>query len=287
MAKKILLKIEPFTIQLETDLIPVIDSIYNLYSDYVFPVESDALFIDFHIRITCPSLFRRLYKPQVQYYIDGKCPFKPLPLSQAYAFFEWGLNWVVASHIYQYLIIHAAVIEKNGSVLILCGEPGAGKSTLCAALVARGWRLFSDEMAIIDVHSQQIIPFVRPISLKNKAIDIIKQFSTDAVIGDSFQDTAKGTVAHMKPPKNSVLASKITAKGKWIVFPRYSEGSEISLRTLAKGETVIKLAENSFNYNVRGGLGFEALCHLVEHSDCYAFEYGKLDDAINLFAELS
>jgi hypothetical protein len=208
-------------------------------------------------------------------------------LSQSYAFFEWGLNWVVASYIHQYLIIHAAVLEKQGHVLILCGEPGAGKSTLCAALATRGWRLFSDEMAIIDLQTNQIIPFVRPISLKNKAIDLIKQFSPEIVMGDSFFDTAKGTVAHMKPPKSSVLASKTTATGKWIVFPKYLEGSETSLQTVSKGETVIKLAKNAFNYNIQGSRGFESVCQLVKNSDCYAFEYSDLDEAVNLFAELA
>ncbi len=286
-SKRILLRIEPFSIQLETHLSPVIDSIYHLYSDYTFLSDSASQFIDFHVRIAQPNLFRQLYKPQVQYYVDGKAPFKPLPLSQSFAFFEWGLNWVVASHIYHYLIIHAAVLERNGSVLVLCGEPGAGKSTLCAALSTRGWRLFSDEMAIIDLQTNQIIPFVRPISLKNKAIDIISKFAPDAVIGESFLDTAKGTVAHMKPPKDSVLQAKTTATGKWIVFPKYISGAETSLQALSKGETVIKLAGNSFNYNVQGGRGFESLCQLVEGSDCYRFEYSNLDEAVKLFAELS
>jgi HprK-related kinase A len=283
-SKRIFLRIEPFTIQLETDLKSVIESIQNLYSDYIFPDESTEVFVDFHIQITAPNLFRRFYKPQVQYYVDGKSPFKPLPMSQSFAFFEWGLNWVIASHVYNYLILHAAVVEKKGNVLILCGLPGAGKSTLCAALVSRGWRLFSDEMAIINNQNNQIIPFVRPISLKNNSIDIIKQFSPDIVMGQNFLDTAKGTVSHMKPPKTNVLEAQTPAIGKWIVFPHYVAESETKLLPISKGETVIKLAENSFNYNVQGGNGFNTLCELVENSDCYTFTYSQLDEAIALFS---
>ncbi len=138
-SKRILLKIEPFVVQLDTSLGSVSDSINHLYADYTFFSEDSSLFVDFYIKIDKPNLFRGFYRSQAQCYVDGRPPFKPLPVSQAYPFFEWGLNWVVASHIYNYLIVHAAVVEKNDSALILCGKPGAGKSTLCAALINRGW----------------------------------------------------------------------------------------------------------------------------------------------------
>ena len=210
-SKGIVLQIGPFIVRLDTSLNSVIESVKLLYSDYTFLAESPELFSDFYIRIDRPSFYRGYCRSQVQCYIDGKTPFKPLPLDQAFPFFEWGLNWVIASHIHYYLLVHAAVVEKDGHVLILCGKPGAGKSTLCAALVCRGWRLFSDEMAVIDLVSNELIPCVRPVSLKNKAIDIISEFSPDSVFGVSYKDTAKGTLSHMKP-NNFVRKWSLTAK---------------------------------------------------------------------------
>ncbi len=286
-AKKIFLKIEPFVVQLETTVESVEQSIDRLYADYLLLQESPDLFVDFYITIKKPSGIRSLFNAQVQSYVDGKTPFKPLPYSQAYPFFEWSLNWVVAAQVHNYLIIHAAVVEKEGHVLILCGKPGAGKSTLCAALCNRGWRLFSDEMAIVDLGSNEIIPFVRPVSLKNKSIDLIKQFAPDCTMGMSFADTAKGTVSHMKPNKESVAQATLRANAKWVVFPRYRESSETNLTTISKGETVIELAKNSFNYNVLGAQGFESLCALVERSQCYSFEYSNLEEAVSLFSDLA
>ena len=72
-------------------------------------------------------------------------------MAQGFAMFEWGLNWVVANHAHQFAIVHAAAVEKDGRGFIFPGAPGSGKSTLCAALVSRGWRLLSDEMAMISL----------------------------------------------------------------------------------------------------------------------------------------
>lgn len=79
--------------------------------------------------------------------------------------FEWGLNWVVAQNAHQFLVIHAAVVERHGRALIFPGAPGSGKSTLCAALLSRGWRLLSDEMALISRQNGEVTPFFRVLSV--------------------------------------------------------------------------------------------------------------------------
>src|SRR3546814_15972535 len=81
---------------------------------------------------------------------------------------EWGLNWCIGAHGHQFLIIHAAVIERNGLAAILPGAPGSGKSTLTACLVHNGWRLLSDEMALVSLQDGGLTALARPISLKNR-----------------------------------------------------------------------------------------------------------------------
>ncbi|MGR8930586.1 MAG: HprK-related kinase A [Gammaproteobacteria bacterium] len=281
------IRIEPFVVRLTTSISSVIESITNLYSDYEFLPESPGLFIDFRITIDRPPLLHGYLRSQVQCYVDGKSPFKPLPLTQAYPFFEWGLNWVIASHVYNYLLIHAGVLERNGFAILLSGVPGAGKSTLCAALMNRGWRLFSDEMAIVDLSTNELIPFVRPISLKNQSIDLMKRFAPNSIIGKSFFDTTKGTVAHMKPTADSVARANSKAVGRWMVFPTYQSDAATSITEISKGQAVISLIKNSFNSNVLAGKGFNSLCKMVDSSRCYNLEYANLDEAIDFFDELS
>jgi hypothetical protein len=218
---------------------------------------------------------------------DGYSPFKPLPFDQAFPMFEWGLNWCVSSNADRYLMIHAAVVEKGGFAAILPAPPGSGKSTLCAALVNRGWRLLSDELALIRLGDGELIPLPRPVSLKNASIDIIRQYEPGVTISREVRDTMKGTVAHMKAPTDSVIRSNETVRAAWVIFPKYREGAATSLEVLPQSRTFMRVADNSFNYSLLGIKGFETLAGLIDKSLCYDFTYSKLDEAIETFAALT
>ncbi|AXQ29307.1 hypothetical protein D0B54_11665 [Solimonas sp. K1W22B-7] len=47
------------------------------------------------------------------------------------------------------LVLHAAVVETDDGCIALAGESGTGKSTLAAALHARGRRVLSDEFCVV------------------------------------------------------------------------------------------------------------------------------------------
>jgi hypothetical protein len=255
-----------------------------LYADY--PLVEHADFADFHVSLAYPRSLRRWFKPQVLFLFDGKPPFKPLPLDQAFPMFEWGLNWCVSSHANHYLIIHAAVVEKGGYAAILPAPPGSGKSTLCAALVNRGWRLLSDELALVRVSDGRIIPLPRPVSLKNESIDIIQSYEPDAVLSRKISDTMKGTVAHMKVPVESVTRAAETAQAAWVIFPKYQADAATRLEALPRARAFMRVADNAFNYSLLGVKGFETMAGLIDASLCYDFTYSVLDEAIEAFAEL-
>ncbi len=274
----------PFVIKLFSSFSDVAEGIASLYADY--PLASTSDFIDFHIAITPPKNWRRWYRPQVEFYFDQYKPFRPLPADQAFAMFEWSSNWCVANHMHQYLILHAAVLERNGNVVIMPGSPGAGKSTLCAALSTRGWRLLSDELTLVNRTDITVAPLPRPVSLKNASIDIIKNYAPECVIGPIATDTSKGTVAHMKASSDSVNRAQEVAKAKWIIFPKYMPNSEALLTPLDKAPSFMRVAENSFNYSVLHQHGFETLVSLIDCCDCYDFTYSQLDDAVTIFNNL-
>ena len=256
-----------------------------LYGDFAVLEPDD--FADFHIAVAAPAGLRRWVRPQVIFSLDGFAPFRPLPANQAYPMFEWGLNWCIAAHAHNYLVIHAAVVERSGRAVVLPAPPGSGKSTLCAGLVARGWRLLSDELTLLDLDSGLIQPLARPVNLKNASIDVIRGFHAGAVITAPVHDTTKGTVALMRPPPESVARAGEPALPAWVVFPRYIAGAPAVLETKSKAQTFMRLVEQAFNYDILGARGFEAAGNLVDRCACFEFSYGDLDDAVAVFDSLA
>lgn len=284
LAQGLDLETGPFVFHIQSRENSVFNGLRRLYAD--FPVSEEAV-RDFHVRVRRPANLRRWYHPQVVFEHDRESPFKPLPANHAFASLEWGMNWCIAGYAHQYLTLHAAVLERNGRAVMLPGEPGAGKSTLTAALSLSGWRLLTDETALVDLDTGVLWPMARPVNLKNSSIDIIQTFSRKAVFGDKAFDTHKGTVAHLKPSLETVLRMHEPCRIGWVVFPRWQADSPTRLTRRPRADTFVFAAENSFNYSVLGETGFRTLEGLIREADCYDFRYSKLEDALLAFEKLS
>jgi len=278
------LRTGPFVTRIQSPMLQVAEGLLRLYAE--FPLDTGE-FRDFHVRVGPPSGLRRWLRPQINFWYDDHSPFKPLPANHAFALLEWGLNWCVAGHAHHYLMLHAAVLEKNGRAVVLPGDPGAGKSTLTAALMLSGWRLLSDEITLVDRDDGLLVGLARPVSLKNASIDIIQRAFPDAVIGAPAYDTHKGTVAHLRPSADSVARVGEKARPAWVVFPRWREGSTARLSPHSRADALLHTASHAFNYSLLGGLGFELNAALMDACTCHDFEYSDLDDALRVFAELA
>jgi HprK-related kinase A len=233
-----------------------------------------------------PTGLRRWYRGQVRLDVDGEMPFKPLPFAQAMPMFEWGLNWCISNHASPFLILHAASVEKDGCAVIMPGLPGAGKSTLTAGLVSRGWRLLSDELTLISLADGQQRALARPISLKNESIDVIRAFAPHARLGTVVRDTVKGEVALLRPPAESVARVAEPARPTWIVFPKYVHGLPAVLERRTKAAAMLDIAKNAFNYSIHGARAFSALSTIVDSCACFDFSYALLEDAVEVFGRL-
>ena len=279
------LAIPPFTARVRSDVDELAELITTMYADFDFA--DDEAFCDFHVEVLRARGLRRWFKPLAEFSVDGKRNFVPLPQGQCFTMLEWGLNWCVAAHAHQYLLIHAAVMERDGRAVLLPAPPGSGKSTLCAGLVHRGWRLLSDELALLDMDSGLITGMARPVNLKNESITVIREFEPAAVLTEAVANTNKGTVALMRPPTAAVERKREPARPAWIVLPRFKAGAQARFTSREKAQTFMELAEQSFNYDLQGERGFRALGRIVDQCQTLQFEYSRLDEAVEHFERLA
>ena len=274
----------PFRYRVHSRCARVADGLATLYAD--FEVAPEASIADFHVHVEPVGGLRRWLGPQVEFRLDQYSPFLPLPADHAFALLEWGMNWCLASQANHYLLFHAAVLEREGLCVVMPGEPGAGKSTLTAALMLSGWRLLSDEMTMIDRDDGLAAALARPVSLKNRSIDVIRSFAPAAVLGEAALDTHKGTVSHLRPTTGSVAQRGVKARPTQLVFPRWRAGSPTVLSPVGKAEAFERLAAHAFNYSLLGRLGFELTAALIDACACWDFIYSDLQEGIAALEEL-
>ncbi|OQW87853.1 MAG: HprK-related kinase A [Rhodoferax ferrireducens] len=274
-----------FIFRIQSRIPSIADGLALLYPEY--PLLADDQFVDFTVALSPSAGIRRWWRSQVRFVYDGESPFAMLPIDHAFPLMEWAMNWCISTQAHHYLTLHAAVIEKGGHAVIMPAPPGSGKSTLCAALIHRGWRLLSDELALISLTNGMLTPLVRPVSLKNQSLQVIQTFAPESILNQVTHDTSKGSVSHMKVPVNHVRRMNEFAKPRWVVFPKYLSNAPARLSSRPKANSMLELGRNSFNYTVHGQTGFELLADVVSNSDCYDFSYSQLDDAVAVFDDLA
>ena len=268
----------PFIVRIETPFSELRERLAWCYGHN--PALAPDSLVQFQIRIDRGSWLRGGIAPQAVFRFENSTPFQPFPRNHAFPLMEWGLNWCIANRAHQFLMLHSAVVERDGRALILPATPGSGKSTLAAALALVGWRLLSDEFGLVDYQTGLLHPLPRAVPLKNASIDLIRRFAPMAAIGPTYARTRKGDVAHMRPPLESLRRQQETARPACIVFPRFVPDSPVRLQQQQESLAFTRLAHNSFNYRLLGAVAFTQLGALVQHSRCYDLQYGRLEDVI-------
>lgn len=277
------LRIGPYIYNVQSNLPGVATGIATLYGDFQLAEPGD--FVDYSVAMQRSGLLQRI-RGQAEFLFDKKSSFDTIPAGQAYAFLEWGMNWCVSVHTNEYLKLHAAAVSRGTTAIIMPGIPGAGKSTLCAALGLSGWRILSDEHAMIVPNTTEIIPLCRPVSLKNESIAVIRSFAPSAIFGPVSKETHKGVVVHMKadlqPDSHDTKSVQATA----MIFPRYARDEPQRLSLRRRTDSFILAAYHSFNYSLLGEAGFDAMKTLIENVTCYDLVYHDLNWAVKAVDEL-
>ncbi len=271
------LRIGPFVVCLQGRDPLLAGCLAQHYPDYpLAPVDS---FTDARLSLRDQAWWARLLGRPREICLEDEVPFTDFPVNALLAHIEWSLNWCVATRANQYLMLHGGALARDEGAMIMPGVPGAGKSTLTAFLMHRGWRLFSDEFALLKPGSLDLQAFPRLIPLKNDAIEVIQAAVPEAAFGPQIPGTRKGRVSHLRPLAEHLRRMDEGARPKLVVFPSYKPGVNTTLTEMARSEAFAELTNNAFNYVLLGRLAFEMLAELTDAVRCYRLSYSQLDDA--------
>ena len=123
-----------------------------------------------------------------------------------------GSAWAALGYMRGAAMWHASAIARGGHGVLLCGESGQGKSTLAAALVARGANLVSDDLARVEPGGAgRVYPSATRIKLWSQAIAQLgwdsRKVQRDWYREDKFQCEAPRALGKCPPVKLAAIVS--------------------------------------------------------------------------------
>lgn len=183
-----------------------------------------------------------------------------------------------------YYTIHAAAVASARGAILLPGSSGTGKSTLTAALVSAGYTYLSDEIAIISDVERSVLPYPKPISLRHKGAEVLKQEFCDWVAKLNTGDLQYSWEGVLLSPRNYLPAS---FQGgfvvSYIIFPfREEQGIGSYLVPMRRSEALVRLMSQliSLRRNDSTSRNIEKMVQLIRQSKCYALRVGTLRSAV-------
>ena len=263
----------------------LVEHLYHMYADcHVELSPTDVTEVILNIR--APNVLRRFVRPQVTPDPGFQVPTVPLPRSMAALAFEMGLNLSVALKCCRFVTVHAGVVADERGAIIMSAESGGGKSTLTAALMCQGYRLFSDEFALISLGDGTLNPYPRPISLKQESIPIVREIAGADRISKPLTGTPKGDIAYCSVKADDLRRESEPAQARLLLFPKFALGATAQARKLSPAEAVMRLIPASTNYSLLGEPAFQALLSIVKRAPAYEITYGSTEHGLELVQEL-
>lgn len=143
-----------------------------------------------------------------------------------------------------HVFVHAGVVEFGGQVLVFPGYSFCGKSTLVREMVSRGCQCYSDEFAVFDCHDGTVLPFRRPIS--------VRQGETGKVVFES-----PGTIHSEK------------ARVRNVFFLVFDESASPNWEELSPAQAALLLFQNCVAARKFGGSALHLLVQALSGVRCW------------------
>ena len=188
----------------------------------------------------------------------------------------------LAEHVDTGVSLHSGVVGWNGRSVLIPGNSGAGKSSLTAWFVHKGFDYVTDELAVLN--GEAIVGFPRSLMLRSGADTAVSQFPRFA----DFAMRQAGS-ALMIQPENPAIARLGDLQCGLIIFPAFKRDVSLAIELISPAKACIRLATCSGNTHRLAHGWFAALNSLVRRVPAVELSYSafaQLDVVVDTLAKL-
>jgi len=177
------------------------------------------------------------------------------------------------------LAIHAAALIRDDRILLLCGGPGAGKTTLALGLLHAGFGFAGDDVTLLNSLGHGVgIPFAS--AVKAGALPILANYCPDLDTAPVCRRPDRRRVRFLVPKQ---FVSSSPRKVGWVVLLRRRVNASAVLTPVDPVDALRGLLNGSFALcGELTGTSFDVLAKLIESADVYCLTYSRLEDAVAL-----
>ncbi len=180
------------------------------------------------------------------------------------------------------LALHAASLVRGDRVLLLCGNPGAGKTTLTLALVHAGFGFAGDDVTLLDARGHGLgLPFAP--AVKAGAWPVLAEYCPGLDAAPVFRRPDRKRVRYPEPKE--LVAPSPRAVG-WVVLLRRHANANTCLEPVDPAGALRGLLNGSFALGGElSGTAFDVLTQVIESAEIYCLTYSRLEDAVALIGK--
>jgi hypothetical protein len=193
--------------------------------------------------------------------------------------------WQSAINAHDFLFyIHAGVVGTGASCVLLPAAAGSGKSSLTAALVHRGFRYFSDEVALIEPTTFHVSPMPLAMCIKSTGWDLMARYYPGILSLPVHVRSDEKVLRYIPPPADSKEQTP-TPVGH-VIFPRYEGAAPTRLERVKRSEALGRLMGECLALRQRlDQKNVRQLVRWISGIECYELTFSSLETAAQLVAE--
>ncbi|TGP22989.1 MULTISPECIES: PqqD family peptide modification chaperone [unclassified Mesorhizobium] len=180
------------------------------------------------------------------------------------------------------LALHAAALVRNERAVLLCGKPGAGKTTLTLALVHAGFGFASDDVTLLDARGHGVgLPFAP--AVKAGAWPLVAEHYPGLDTVPVCRRPDRRRVRFAVPSK---VAPPSPIPIGCVIQLRRGRDAKACLEPVDPAGALRVLLNGAFAPSRElSGAAFDALTQAIGSAGTYCLTYSKLDDAVELITK--